>query len=164
MKRLQVRAVLPAVILVFFCTVAIQADSTAENFAVYNIKGERFIFYRILDSMPENSKLLVNFTSVTCIPCKKELPELKKISESSGDRIWLMCIYAEAADAARPSAESLGVADNAYVDPFGNIQKQYNVKKYPVTFIIDKEYKILGRFEGYNESNIEKIKHLCGVK
>jgi len=150
--------------LVLFSVGIIQADTTAENFAVYNIQGERFIFYKMLDSMPADSTLLVNFTSVNCIPCRKELPELKSISVSSGGSISLMCIYAETADVAGLSAESLGVAENAYIDPFGNIQKLYNVRKYPVTFIIDKQYKILGRFEGYNESNIKKIKQLCGVK
>jgi len=147
-----------------FCTALIPSDTAAQNFAVYNIKGERSIFYKIIDSMPDSGILIVNFTSVTCIPCKKEIPELKSISEAGNGNIKLICIYAEAADSARSSAESLIVADNAYVDPFGNIQKMYNVKKYPVTFIIDKRYKILGRFEGYSESNIKKIKKLCGQK
>ena len=164
MIRLITRTLLPAFMLLTFSTAVIPADTTAENFAVYNLNGERFIFYKIIDSIPENGLLVVNFTSVTCIPCKKEIPELKNITEAGKGKNRLMCIYAETADAAGPSAESLGVKENAYVDPFGNIQKMYNVKKYPVTFIIDRQYKILGRFEGYNEANIRNIKKFCGVQ
>jgi hypothetical protein len=75
-----------------------------------------------------------------------------------------MYIYAETADQAKKNAESLGVADNAYVDPFGNIQKLFNVVKYPVTFIVNKKYMIQERFDGYTPENIKKIKKLCGLK
>jgi thiol-disulfide isomerase/thioredoxin len=164
MKRIyKLRAILGLTL--FFCfTVIIYADTTAENFALYNIKGERFILYNILNSLPDGSMLIVNFTSVKCLPCTKEIPELKNISESTAGNTKLMCIYAETTDVARISAESLGVSECSYVDPFGNIQKTYNIKKYPVTFIIDKKFKILGRFEGYSERNIKKIKQLCKMK
>jgi len=136
---------------------------TAENFPVYNLKGERNIFYKLVDELPDNGLMLVNFTSVACLPCKKEIPELKAIVDGDSGRLRLMCIYAEAADKAKESATPMGVADVTFVDPFGAIQKKYNVTKYPVTFVIDKEYKILGRYDGYTQGNISKIKKICGI-
>lgn len=163
MKRLKLQLLFIAIVSGLFLSAAIQADTTAENFAVYNIRSERFIFYKMMDSFPDNTMVIVNFTSINCPPCRKEIPELKKIADASGGKVRLICIYAEAADSAGPSAESLGIRDNAYVDPFAHIQKLYNVKKYPVTFIIDMQHKILGRFEGYTPGNINKIKKICGI-
>ena len=74
--------------------------------------------------------MIVNFTSVTCLPCKKELPELLKIVNEKGqpDKVNLMCIYAEDAVKAKKSADALGVTSFTYTDIFGNIQKLYGVK------------------------------------
>jgi len=150
-------------ILQIFTRNPVYSGMKAENFPVFSINGERFVFYKLVDAMPDKGLIIVNFTSVDCRPCKKEIPELKSIAESGGERLKLMCLYTETADQAKPNAESLGVSDNAFVDPFGNIQKLYRVKKYPVTFVIDKHYSILGRFDGYTPANIKKIRKLCGL-
>lgn len=141
---------------------AVSSGTKAANFPVYSVRGERFVFYKIIDSMPDDGIIIVNFTSVNCLPCKKEIPELKKITGSGNGRLKLMCIYAESADLAGRSAESLGATADSYVDPFGNIQKMYNIAKYPVTIIVDKKHRILGRFDGYTSDNIKKIKKICG--
>jgi len=138
-------------------------QQTAENFPVYNLKGERKIFYRLIESLPDNGLAIVNFTSVTCLPCKKEIPELKALAESKGGEVMLLCIYAETADQVKTSAASLGVEENAYVDPFGAIRNKFNITKFPVTIVIDKKYKIIGRYEGYTRKNINGIKKICGM-
>lgn len=132
----------------------------AQNFPVYNLNGERHVFYKMLAELPERGLMIVNFTSITCLPCKKEIPELKNTSEIS-EKIKLILIYAENSEGVKDNAASMGVAENAFVDPFGNIQKLYGVKQYPVTFVINKKYEIVGRFDGYTEANIKKIKQIC---
>lgn len=149
------------VFFIAFTESVISSETTAENFSIYNLKGERSIFYKILNSLPDNGKVIVNFTSVYCQPCRKEIPQLVNINESKKGNIVLMCIFAETSDLVIPVAKTLDIKAKTYVDPFGNIQKMYNVKKYPVTLVIDKDYKILGRFEGFNESNMENIRKIC---
>ncbi len=132
---------------------------TAPNFALYNINGKRFVFYNILEMLPPKGIVILNFTSIYCKPCRKEIPELLSISGKS-NRVKLICIYAESGDPVKDNSRELNVSGKSYVDPFGSIRLKFNVNSIPVTFIIDKSCTILGRFEGYTESNILSIKRL----
>lgn len=127
------------------------------NVPLYDLTGGRHILYSIIDSLPDGGIAILNFTSVYCKPCKKEIPELQGIVEGS-KKIKLLCIYAEAAKLASQSAGELGVYDHSYVDPLGSVQMKFGVKKYPVTILVNKKRQIIGRFEGYSEKNIEAIK------
>lgn len=131
-----------------------------ENFVVYTSEGKRCIFYDLFTELPKNGVLLVNFTSVYCKPCKKEIPQLAAIADRSKGNARLICIYAEGGKPVKENASSLGIKDRAYVDPFGNIQKQCAVSRYPVTFVIDCSHTILSRFDGYTEENIRQIEKL----
>jgi thiol-disulfide isomerase/thioredoxin len=95
---------------------------------------------------------------VTCIPCKKEIPELLKLSEKNPD-MKLFIIFAES----DPSkfAASLGVS-KFYADPLGTLQNKYAIKGYPVTFIVSREKKVLARLDGYNEKNTKRLVALLG--
>ena len=134
--------------------------SNAPNFVMYSAQGQRYIFYDIVKKLPADGLLIFNFTSIYCRPCKKEIPELLHISKKAGKRAKLICVYAEAGSPVKENASKLGVLDSAYVDPFGKIQKKFNVKKLPVTIVINREHAILGRFVGYTEDNIKKIRKL----
>jgi hypothetical protein len=75
-----------------------------------------------------------------------------------------MFIYAETAALAQPGAAELGITDRAYVDPFGNVQKLFGVKKIPVTIIISKNLIQLCRFDGYTGDNIRGIEKVVNEK
>jgi thiol-disulfide isomerase/thioredoxin len=128
------------------------------NFALHTIDGKRLVFYNILKKLPPKGIVILNFTSIYCKPCRREIPELLNISRKGGSRIKLICIYAESGKPASDNARELGVLDRACVDPFGAIRSRFVVEKIPVTILIDKSRTILGRFEGYTEDNIQSIK------
>ena len=120
--------------------------------------GGEIILHEYLESLGENELAVLNFTSVTCVPCKKEIPELLRLSEKNPN-IKLFIIFAES----DPSkfAASLGVS-KFYADPLGTLQNKYAIKAHPVTFIITRDKKILARLEGYNEKNTKKLIALLG--
>jgi thiol-disulfide isomerase/thioredoxin len=128
------------------------------NFALHTINGKRLVFYNILKKLPPKGIVILNFTSIYCKPCRKEIPELLSISGKGGSRIKLICIYAESGRPVSDNARELGVLDRACVDPFGAIRSRFVVEKIPVTILIDKSRTILGRFEGYTEDNIRSIR------
>lgn len=142
----------------------VSQDKKAEDFVVYSIEGKRTIFYDYLAAIPGNGVVLLNFTSINCKPCRKEIPELVSVIEGSGGRAKLLCIYSESGNSVRELASELNILDKAYVDPFGNIQKQYDVRKIPVTYVIRGDGTILGRYDGYTEDNIRKIQEIVLVK
>lgn len=128
----------------------------APNVALYKISGERVILYSILETIPENGFLIINFTSVYCKPCKNEIPDLLKLTISSS-RFRILFIYADKANIAAASASRFSIFDQAYADPLGVVQSKFNVKKYPVTILISKNRRIVGIFEGYSKNNIDSI-------
>jgi thiol-disulfide isomerase/thioredoxin len=96
---------------------------------------------------------LLNFTSVSCTPCKKEIPELLRLSEKYPN-LKLFIIFAEA----DPStfANSLGPS-KYYADPLGTLENKYKIKAYPVTYLVSRDKKVIFRLEGYSEKNSKKL-------
>ena len=115
--------------------------------------GGDLILHEYLESLTETDIAVLNFTSVSCIPCKKEIPELLRLSEKYPN-LKLFIIFAEA----DPStfANSLGLS-KYYADPLGTLQNKYRIKAYPVTYIVSRDKKILSRLEGYTEKNSKKL-------
>jgi thiol-disulfide isomerase/thioredoxin len=115
--------------------------------------GGELILHEYLESLTETEIAVLNFTSVSCIPCKKEIPELLRLSEKYPN-LKLFIIFAEA----DPStfANSLGLS-KYYADPLGTLQNKYRIKAYPVTYLVSRDKKILSRLEGYSEKNSKKL-------
>ncbi len=115
--------------------------------------GGELILHEYLESLTETDIAVLNFTSVTCIPCKKEIPELLRLSEKYPN-LKLFIIFAEA----DPStfANSLGL-NKYYADPLGTLQSKYGIKAYPVTYLVSRDKKVLSRLEGYTEKNSKKL-------
>lgn len=139
-------------------------NKKADDFVLYKIDGTRTVFYDHIRSLPKNGVLLVNFTSIYCKPCRNEIPELVKITGQAPGRAKIIFIFAESGNLVKELSSELNILDKTYVDSFGNIQKQYDIKKIPVTYVIGKNNTILGRFEGYTDENIKNIESIVLVK
>ena len=126
------------------------------NFAIFDFEGNRSVFHQILKENP-NKIFILNFTSVDCIPCKKEIPDLILL-EKKNPNMKLFCIFSESANLAKPVGKELGLSIG-YSDPMENIQKIFGVKSYPTTVVIHKG-KILSTLVGYNEENTKQLKKL----
>jgi len=164
MKRL--RLYTAAVLLVFFTAVSFADTARIHNFPVYNVLSQRMTLFSILEKLPKNGSLVINFTSIHCEPCRKEVPELVELSRDQGNTAVLF-IYAEYNKAEVREYASALIKDDKIMpmvctDLFGTIQKEFGVKSVPCTLVVDRQGRIRGRFEGYTPGNMEKIKHLTG--
>jgi thiol-disulfide isomerase/thioredoxin len=123
------------------------------NSKLFTKGGGELILHEYLESLTETDIAVLNFTSVTCIPCKKEIPELLRLSEKHPN-LKLFIIFAEA----DPStlANSLGLS-KYYADPLGTLQNKYKIKAYPVTYLVSRDKKVIFRLEGYSEKNSKKL-------
>jgi thiol-disulfide isomerase/thioredoxin len=144
-------------ILVLLFQFPLFSDPEFQNFALYDVEGNRQVFYGILKENP-NKIFVLNFTSVDCVPCKKEIPELIEL-EKKTPQVKLFCIFNEAGNIAKPVAKSLGL-QTSYSDPVENIQKIFGVKSYPTTVVLGKQVKILATLVGYNEENTKQLRKL----
>ena len=120
-----------------------------------NIKKNLF---KILDL---NSKYVINFWATWCIPCKKELPDLKKMKIDNKDlKVIIISIDK------KPIKDQLNFLKknkvdelNAYFDQNMTFFKSLKLRGIPTTLLIKKQ-KIIAKKEGifsYNQNSLEQI-------
>jgi thiol-disulfide isomerase/thioredoxin len=122
------------------------------NAVLFRMGSERLVLHEVLESMNAGEFAILNFTSVNCIPCKKEIPELLRIAEKNPN-IKLFIIFAESNP--KDFASSLGVK-SYYTDGLGVVQNKFGVKEYPVTILISRDKNLMSRIEGYKEKKLQE--------
>lgn len=138
--------------LVFVITCVSVFSEEVPNAVLFRMGSERFVLHEVLESMNPGEFAILNFTSVTCVPCKKEIPELLRIAEKNPN-IKLFIIFAE--NNPKDFANSLGVK-TYYTDGLGVVQNKFGVKEYPVTILVSREKNLLSRIEGYKEKKLQE--------
>ncbi len=132
--------------------------SMVDDFKFFDVHGRRYTYFALLNSMPVAGFLIINFTSVSCAPCKMEIPELLNIQKEMTGKVKILFIYAECCQPVKEHASEFGILGKAIVDPFHKIRDIFQVQSFPVTFVIGKDGKILGRFDGYTKEGIDSIR------
>ena len=128
------------------------------NIALNDEKNFEKKLYDILDS---NSKYVINFWATWCIPCKKELPDLKKMQTDNKDfNIIIISIDK------KPIKDQLNfLAKNkvneltTYFDKNMIFFKSLKLRGIPTTLLI-KDQKIIAKKEGifsYNKNSLKQI-------
>ena len=88
---------------------------------------------------------------ITCVPCRRELPELALLAkrlEDTGLVVLPICLDETNAKTASEVAESIAPSLHVYVDHDGSIRDTYEIRCLPQTFIIDREGQIVARSFG----------------
>ena len=117
--------------------------------------------YNILDL---NSKYIVNFWATWCIPCKKELPDLKKMKINNKDlKIIIISIDKKSIRDQLNFLKKNKVNDlTTYFDKNMFFFKSLKLRGIPTTLLI-KNKKIIAKKEGifsYNKNSLKQIKNL----
>jgi peroxiredoxin len=117
--------------------------------------------------------VLVNMWATTCIECLKEMPLMEeKYRELAGQPFEILAVSTdpEGAEVVRPFLENIG--ENEFDDPEAlsfpilldtenTVGDLYQTRKYPESFIIDKEGKVvaivLGRLEDFDFFLVEEL-------
>lgn len=94
--------------------------------------------------------VLVNFWGTWCPPCLKEMPSMQRLKQAMADRpfrILAVNVRQQAADAER-FAKALGVDFTILLDAWGQAAREWKVKVYPTSYLIDPEGRIRYRAVG----------------
>ena len=131
------------------------------NITLNNEKNFERKLYNILDL---NSKYIVNFWATWCIPCKKELPDLKKMKIDNKDlKIIIISIDKKSITDQLNFLRKNKVNDlTTYFDKNMILFKSLKLRGIPTTLLI-KNQKIIAKKEGifsYNKNSLEQIKNL----
>lgn len=97
--------------------------------------------------------LFINFWASWCGPCKKEMPELTKLSEHYKDKgLLLLSINCDRREAmAKDFIEENKVTMDVLFDSKGKSPEMFNVQAMPMSFIVDKKGTIRFIHFGFND-------------
>jgi peroxiredoxin len=136
----------------------------APEFMLEDMQGVRFYL-----SACRGNVVLLNFWSVYCVPCVKEVPELGMLDRKyKGRGLVTAGICTDPGD--KGSMERFlapfTIDYPVCVDNSGDVARRYRVKAVPVTVLIDKtgtvRYRWTGYTDGYAQSYARAVELLLG--
>ena len=146
-------------LIVFLSPIESTFGQTPPKFWIRSLEGKRF------NSKKETSPYVISFFFVHCVPCIKEIPLLHKFMSTNYPNVSLLFIDPIKDDSKKDIqsfSENLNVPSSYfYKDSFGTISKKFfkGTMSFPtIVGISGNEY--LFRFNGIDESQLEKIKSL----
>ena len=125
------------------------------------LNDENNIEKKIFNIFDLNSKYVVNFWATWCIPCKKELPDLKKMKIDNKDlKVIIISIDKKSIEEQLNFLKQNKVSNlTTYFDKKMTFFKSLKLRGIPTTLLI-KEKKIIAKKEGifsYNKNSLEQI-------
>lgn len=103
--------------------------------------------------------LLLNYWASWCLPCQEELPDLQSLYEQYGDQLDIYGVNAtfhDEPELAQKKVQQFGLKFPILTDPDAVGLDLYKVAALPMTFLIDKNGKIVEVLNLVNREELEK--------
>lgn len=120
--------------------------------------------YERINLSESKRPVIIHFWATWCGPCKRELPEFDRFAKMAAKNVDIYTVTAELKDGS--NAEALKIWDfyqtkgiknlNVTADENNTLAANFGVTGVPVTFLIDKNGRLIGQFLGKTDwSKIE---------
>ncbi len=121
----------------------------APDFALPTLSGSRLSL-----SSLRGKVVVIDFWAQWCEPCKKELPQLEKLSkEFAAKNVVILAVNLDKSkDNAQKLAQQLGLSLPVLLDPAGSVAATYDLPKMPTSFLVDKKGIVRFVHEGFEGS------------
>lgn len=146
---------------------AIYAQGSLPNTTVKDVKTNKKVDF---NTVFEDGKVtLVNFWATWCVPCKKEIKNVRKNleawqKEAEFNYMTVSMDEPRAEGLVRSYARSQGWEFPYYIDTNQDLMRSLNFRTVPFTLIVDKSGNVAYSHQGYEEGSehqlFEKIKEL----
>ncbi len=88
--------------------------------------------------------LIINIWYSTCLPCKRELPDLARVQRKVGDRVRFIGVDIFPASQTEESlARDRGVNYELFYDPDGNLTSMLGITTAPTTLFVDADGTVI---------------------
>ena len=141
----------------FLCQYLAADNDFSKNLVIYDkpkiIKELKFKDFNLQDVDLTNKKgniMIINFWASWCIPCKREMPSLEKLTNKYPE-IKVYAINTEKPNKLkiRDFFRTIDVASlDTYYDPDFRLVKQFKMRGLPTSILIDKDGNEFGRVIG----------------
>ncbi len=146
----------------FFVTgrdTAVKKDDRAPSFEVKDaVTGQTLSTSALSDKV-----IFVNFWASWCQPCKEEMPSIEALYREMANRkdfVMITVLYKDTPDNAFAYMKSMGYSFPVFVDPDGDVSRDFGVTGVPETYIIDKKGKLAKRVIGGLDWNAPDEKNM----
>jgi thiol-disulfide isomerase/thioredoxin len=153
------------IILVFLISKnLLAADEFSKNIVIHEkpqiIKELKFKDFNLQDVDLTNKKgkiMIINFWASWCLPCKREMPSLEKLSQNYPEiRVFAVNMEKPSKLRAGDFFKSIGITSlDIYFDPDFKLVKTFKMRGLPTSILIDKNGKEFGRVVGEIDFNSE---------
>jgi len=93
--------------------------------------------------------VILNFFAESCVPCRKEMPDLQRVHEEIGDRVTVLGIdQGDTEEVANAFVAEMGVTYPTGIDPSGDFAREVGVDYLPGTVFITRTGDIVGVHRG----------------
>jgi len=142
-------------------TTSLMAQSSdLPNTAVKDVETNKKVAFN--KAFEPGKVTLVNFWATWCVPCKKEIKNVRKKmddwkKEADFNYITVSVDEARAESLVRSYAKSQGWDFPYYIDPNSDLMRSLNFRTVPFTIIVDKNGKIVYTHQGYEEGGENEV-------
>lgn len=111
----------------------LELNATAPDFRLENLNGE-LIHLQTL----RGKTVIINFWATWCGPCRLEMPAFQsRVEKYPHDLVILAVNGQDTPEAAGAFMEELGLTFDVLLDKEGDIHRQYLVRGFPTTYLVD---------------------------
>lgn len=104
--------------------------------------------------------VILNIWATWCAPCREEMPSIESLhAYFEGQDLVVLTVSVDMApvELVKAFVEKHNYTFTVLHDPKGKIMKWFRVRLIPVTYIIDKSGKVIGKAVGLRDWNSEKM-------
>lgn len=142
-----------------FKLVTFEPSFPAPDFQLVDLNGEAARLNRYREQY-----VLLNFWATWCPPCLAEMPALEQLYQRYRERGFVVVAVSsdvEGHSIVQPFVDELGVTFPVLLDPDGKVSAAYGAKSLPVSFLLDRDGRVVAAAEGarewYSEAAIETL-------
>lgn len=149
-----------AVLTLMVSATAMAQSSDLPNTQVKEINTNKKIAFN--KTFEPGKVTLVNFWATWCVPCKKEIKNVRKNmddwkKEADFNYMTVSVDEARAESLVRSYAKSQGWDFPYYIDTNSDLMRSLNFRTVPFTIIVDKNGKVVYTHQGYEEGSENEL-------
>jgi peroxiredoxin len=122
-----------------------QKDTAAPDFTLVDLAGRRISLKEL-----KGKVVFLNFWATWCGPCREEMPMMEMLHREFKDQgLAVVAVnFREDKQAVRSFFDELGITFQVLLDPEGEVCDRYGVFSLPLTYLIDRDGRFIGKAIG----------------
>ena len=131
-----------------------KSEETAPPLTLKSVDGQTYSLEQL-----QGKLVFLTFFKEGCVPCKKEIPFLSQLAAKYPDYLQVLGVGYQEKNPAKLKAVAadMGARFPVLVDKTGMVARGYRVTSLPFGALIDENGKIIGKWYGFQQQEVEAV-------